>query len=138
VTISFNLPVGMALGTAIDAIGRAETQIHLPSSIRGKFQGTAQAFQASLANEPLLIAAALLAVYLVLGILYESLIHPLTIISTLPSAGVGALLALLLFKIDLSVIALIGINPSDRHCEEECDPHDRLRHRGGAQTRQRP
>jgi multidrug efflux pump len=109
VTISFNLPVGVALGTAIDAISRAEAEIHLPSSIRGKFQGTAQAFQASLANEPLLIAAALLAVYIVLGILYESLIHPLTILSTLPSAGVGALLALLAFKTELSVIALIGI-----------------------------
>ena len=109
VTISFNLPAGVALGTAVDAINRAEAEIHLPSSIRGNFQGTAQAFQASLANEPILIAAALLAVYIVLGVLYESLIHPLTILSTLPSAGVGALLALLLTGNDLSVIALIGI-----------------------------
>jgi multidrug efflux pump len=109
VTISFNLPVGVALGTAVDAIKRAETEIQLPASIRGSFQGTAQAFQASLANEPLLILAALLAVYVVLGMLYESLIHPVTIISTLPSAGVGALLALLLFRTELSVIALIGI-----------------------------
>ncbi len=109
VTISFNLPVGVALGTAVDAIKRAETEIQLPASIRGSFQGTAQAFQASLANEPLLILAALLAVYVVLGVLYESLIHPVTIISTLPSAGVGALLALLLFRTELSVIALIGI-----------------------------
>jgi len=109
VTISFNLPVGVALGTAVDAIKRAEAEIHLPASIRGSFQGTAQAFQASLANEPILIAAALLAVYIVLGVLYESLIHPVTILSTLPSAGVGALLALLAFRTELSVIALIGI-----------------------------
>ena len=109
VTISFNLPEGVALGSAVDAIQKAEAEIRLPSSIRGTFQGTAQAFQASLANEPFLIAAALLAVYLVLGILYESIIHPVTILSTLPSAGVGALLALLVTHNDLSVIALIGI-----------------------------
>ena len=109
VTISFNLPPGVALGTAVDAINRAGAEIRLPASIRGRFQGTAQAFQASLASEPFLIAAALLAVYIVLGILYESLIHPLTILSTLPSAGVGALLALMLTGNDLSVIALIGI-----------------------------
>ena len=109
VTISFNLPPGVALGTAVDAIKRAEAEIRLPATIRGSFQGTAQAFQASLANEPILIAAALLAVYIVLGVLYESVIHPVTILSTLPSAGVGALLALLLTRNDLSVIALIGI-----------------------------
>ena len=109
VTISFNLPAGVALGTAVDAIDRAEREIRMPSTIRGRFQGTAQAFQDSLANEPILIAAALLAVYIVLGVLYESLIHPITILSTLPSAGVGALLALLITKNDLSVIALIGI-----------------------------
>jgi multidrug efflux pump len=109
VTISFNLPVGVALGTAVDAIKGAEADLHVPASIRGNFQGTAQAFQASLANQPLLVAAALIAVYIVLGILYESLIHPVTILSTLPSAGVGALLALLLFRTELSVIALIGI-----------------------------
>jgi multidrug efflux pump len=109
VTISFNLPAGVALGTAVDAIDRAEREIQMPSTIRGRFQGTAQAFQDSLANEPILIAAALLAVYIVLGVLYESLIHPITILSTLPSAGVGALLALLITKNDLSVIALIGI-----------------------------
>ena len=109
VTISFNLPAGVALGSAVDAVQRAEAAIRLPATIRGSFQGTAQAFQASLANEPILIAAALLAVYIVLGVLYESLIHPLTILSTLPSAGVGALLALMLTKNDLSVIALIGI-----------------------------
>jgi len=109
VTLTFNLPVGVALGDAVTAINKAQEQIRLPASIRGSFMGTAQAFQASLANEPVLIAAAILAVYLVLGILYESLIHPITIISTLPSAGVGALLALLAFRTDLSVIALIGI-----------------------------
>jgi multidrug efflux pump len=109
VTISFNLPPGVALGTAVAAIERAESELRLPASIRGSFQGTAQAFQASLANEPILIAAALLAVYIVLGVLYESLIHPITILSTLPSAGVGALLALLVTGNDLTVIALIGI-----------------------------
>ncbi len=109
VTLSFNLPLGVSLGTAVDAINRAESEMRLPATIRGSFQGTAQAFQASLASEPLLIAAALLAVYIVLGVLYESLIHPVTILSTLPSAGVGALLALLAFRTELSVIALIGI-----------------------------
>jgi multidrug efflux pump len=109
VTISFNLPPGVALGTAVDAINGAQVELRVPASIRGHFQGTAQAFQASLANEPILVAAALLAVYIVLGLLYESLIHPVTILSTLPSAGVGALLALILCRIELSVIALIGI-----------------------------
>src|SRR5262249_3389129 len=109
VTISFNLPPGVALGTAVDAIQRAQAELRLAAVIRGPFQGTAQPFQASLANEPILILAALLAVYIVLGVLYESLIHPITILSTLPSAGVGALLALLLTGNDLSVIALIGI-----------------------------
>ncbi len=109
VTISFNLPAGVSLGTAVTAVERAEAEMRLPATIRGSFQGTAQAFQASLANEPILIAAALLAVYIVLGVLYESLIHPVTILSTLPSAGVGALVALLLFRTELSVIALIGI-----------------------------
>ncbi len=109
VTLSFNLPPGVALGDAVNAVNKAEAAMHLPASIRGSFQGTAQAFQDSLASEPLLILAALLAVYIVLGVLYESLIHPITILSTLPSAGVGALLALLLFHTELSVIALIGI-----------------------------
>ena len=109
VTISFNLAPGAALGSAVDAIQAADAEMRLPGSIRGSFQGTAQAFQASLANEPILIGAALVAVYIVLGILYESLIHPVTILSTLPSAGVGALLALLVTGNDLSVIALIGI-----------------------------
>jgi multidrug efflux pump len=109
VTISFNLASGVALGDAVGLINQAEQDIHLPAPIHGTFAGTAQAFQASLANEPMLIAAALLSVYIVLGILYESYVHPITILSTLPSAGVGALLALQLCHIDLSVIALIGI-----------------------------
>jgi multidrug efflux pump subunit AcrB len=109
VTISFNLREGVALGDAVNIINQAERDIHMPAGIRGTFQGTAQAFQSSLANEPVLILAALLTVYIVLGILYESYIHPITILSTLPSAGVGALLFLLLFHYDLSIIALIGI-----------------------------
>jgi len=109
VTISFNLAPGAALGDAVKAINAAKEEIQLPLSIQAQFQGTAQAFQASLANEPLLILAALLTVYIVLGVLYESYIHPVTILSTLPSAGVGALLALLLLKTELTVIALIGI-----------------------------
>jgi multidrug efflux pump len=109
VTISFNLPPGVALGEAVGAIQRARASIGLPAAIRGSFTGTAQAFQASLANEPILILAALLTVYIVLGVLYESVIHPITILSTLPSAGVGALLALLLTHNELTVIALIGI-----------------------------
>jgi multidrug efflux pump len=109
VMVSFNLAPGASLGDAVRAIETATQQINLPPSIRGSFQGTAQAFQSSLTNEPLLILAALVTVYIVLGVLYESYIHPLTILSTLPSAGVGAILALLLFRTDLSVIALIGI-----------------------------
>lgn len=109
VTVSFNLAPGKSLGDAVSAIEKASQEINLPASIRGSFQGTAQAFQASLANEVWLILAALVTVYIVLGILYESYIHPLTILSTLPSAGVGALLALMLFRIEFSVIALIGI-----------------------------
>ena len=109
VTIAFNLAPGVSLGQAVDAIAAAERSIGLPSDIIGSFQGTAQAFQDSLANESFLILAALGAVYIVLGILYESYVHPITILSTLPSAGVGALLALMLFHIDLTVIALIGI-----------------------------
>jgi multidrug efflux pump len=108
-TISFNLTQGASLSDATVAIEDARIKIGMPSTIHGGFQGTAQAFQASMASEPILIGLALVTVYIVLGILYESLIHPLTILSTLPSAGVGAILALLLFKIDLSVIAMIGI-----------------------------
>jgi HAE1 family hydrophobic/amphiphilic exporter-1 len=109
VTISFNLAPGAALGDAVDAITRATASIGMPPSIHGSFQGTAQAFQSSLATQPFLILAALVVVYIILGMLYESYIHPLTILSTLPSAGVGALLILMLFHFDLSVIALIGI-----------------------------
>jgi multidrug efflux pump len=109
VTISFNLAPGVALGQALEAIDAVAHRMGLPASIHASFQGTAQAFQASLANEPLLILAALVTVYIVLGILYESTVHPITILSTLPSAGVGALLALLICRTELSVIALIGI-----------------------------
>ncbi len=109
ITLSFNMAPGASLGEAVQAIEKSMREIGLPSDIRGSFQGTAKAFQASLENQPLLILAALVTVYIVLGILYESYIHPLTILSTLPSAGVGALLALLLFKTELSMIALIGI-----------------------------
>ncbi len=109
VTLTFNLPPGVALGQAVDAIRRAADEIGLPSSVIGSFQGNAQAFQAALANEPILIAASLVVVYVILGVLYESYIHPLTILSTLPSAGVGALLALWLGGFDLSVIGIIGI-----------------------------
>jgi hydrophobe/amphiphile efflux-1 (HAE1) family protein len=109
VTISFNLGLGVALGDAVTAIENAERQIGLPSTIQASFQGTAQAFQSSLSNQPVLILAALATVYIVLGMLYESYIHPITILSTLPSAGVGAILALLICRMDLSVIALIGI-----------------------------
>ncbi len=109
VTISFNLAPNIALGQAVDAINLMEQKAGMPTTIGTNFSGTAQAFQDSLANEPLLIAAALVAVYIVLGILYESFIHPITILSTLPSAGVGAILALLLTHTELSVIGLIGI-----------------------------
>ena len=109
VTISFNLAPGVALSDASRAITEMEQKIGMPNTIRGMFSGTLQAFQSSLASEPFLILTALMAVYIVLGILYESLVHPITILSTLPSAGVGAVLALLIFKKDLSVIALIGI-----------------------------
>ncbi|MGD1156577.1 MAG: multidrug efflux RND transporter permease subunit [Terriglobia bacterium] len=109
VTISFNLQPGIALGDAVDAINAAATKVGLPPTIHTGFAGTAQAYQDSLGSEPLLIAAALLTVYLVLGILYESYVHPVTVLSTLPSAGVGALLALLLTHTDLTVIAIIGI-----------------------------
>jgi multidrug efflux pump len=108
-TISFNLLPGVALGDAVDAIDDAASQVKLPPTIQTGFAGTAQAYQDSLRNEPILIAAALVSVYIVLGVLYESYIHPITILSTLPSAGVGALLALLLTNTELSLIAMIGI-----------------------------
>ena len=108
-TISFNLPPGVALSQATAAIDSAMAELGVPVSVRGSFQGTANAFQQSLSSQPLLIGAAIVAIYLVLGMLYESLVHPITILSTLPSAGVGALLALMLFNTEFSLIALIGV-----------------------------
>jgi multidrug efflux pump len=108
-TLSFNLNEGVALSDAVAAINRAEIEMGMPASITGKFAGTARAYQEALDNQPILIGTALLAVYIVLGMLYESLIHPLTIISTLPSAGVGALVAMVLFKSNLDIIGMIGI-----------------------------
>jgi multidrug efflux pump len=107
--VSFNLAPGKALGDAVKAVKAVEQKIQMPAGINSSFQGTAAAFQTSLSNEPLLILAALITVYIVLGVLYESYIHPITIISSLPSAGMGALLALLITRTDFSVIALIGI-----------------------------
>ena len=109
ITVTFNLPPGVALGQAVDAIRRTSDEIGMPSSLIASFQGNAQAFQAALSNEPVLIAAALVVVYVILGVLYESYIHPLTILSTLPSAGVGALLCLWIGGFDLSVIGIIGL-----------------------------
>jgi multidrug efflux pump len=109
ITISFNLTLGAALGDAVEAIQDAEREMGLPATIRANFAGNAAAFQSSLSTQPILILAALVTVYLVLGMLYESYIHPLTILSTLPSAGVGAILALILFRVELDVIAMIGI-----------------------------
>ena len=109
VTLSFNLASGASLGEAVTAIQQAEAQMGVPASISGTFQGNAQAFQDSLKSEPILVAAAIVVIYLILGMLYESYIHPLTILSTLPSAGAGALLMLMLFGFDFSVIALIGV-----------------------------
>src|SRR5439155_58186 len=109
VTLSFNLAPGIALSDAVTSIQGAERDVGLPASVRASFQGTAQAFQDSLSNQPILILAALITVYIVLGVLYESYVHPITILSTLPSAGVGAVIALMLCGVDLNVIALIGI-----------------------------
>jgi multidrug efflux pump len=109
VTVSFNLSPGVALSDATRAVAQMQQRLNMPQTVRGFFAGTAQAYQVSLSSEPILVATALLAVYIVLGILYESLMHPLTIISTLPSASVGAMLALMFFKIDLNVISIIGI-----------------------------
>jgi len=109
VTLSFNLAPNASLGDAVDAVNKVKDQIHMPPSVQAEFQGTAEAFRTSLANEPVLILAALITVYIVLGVLYESYIHPITILSTLPSAGVGALLALIITGNDFSVVALIGI-----------------------------
>ena len=108
-TVSFNLAPKVPLGDAVASIEKAKQEMGFPSSVRGSFSGTAQAFKDAAANQPLLIVAALLTVYIVLGILYESYIHPITILSTLPSAGVGALLALLICRVELSLIGLIGL-----------------------------
>lgn len=108
-TISFNLPVGVSLGTATDSIEAAMNRIGVPATIHGTFQGTAKVFQDSLSSQPYLILAAVITIYIVLGMLYESYVHPLTILSTLPSAGVGALLALMAFKVEFSIMALIGV-----------------------------
>jgi multidrug efflux pump len=108
-TISFNLAPGKSLSEAATVINQAMSRLDVPTTIHGSFAGTAATFQQSLKNEPVLVAAALITVYIVLGILYESLIHPLTILSTLPSAGVGALIALMLFHTEFSIIALIGV-----------------------------
>ena len=109
VTVSFNLAPGMSLSDAVRLVTEMQQKLAMPQTVRGSFAGTAQAYQTSLASEPMLVGTALLAVFIVLGILYESLVHPFTIISTLPSASVGAMLALMLFKIDLNVISIIGI-----------------------------
>ena len=107
--MSFNLAPDASLGGAISSIDKLQKDMNMPASLQAAFQGTAAAFKNSLSNEALLILAALVTVYIVLGVLYESFIHPVTILSTLPSAGVGALLALMLFQQDLSVVAIIGI-----------------------------
>ena len=122
-TFSFNLAPGASLGQAVDAIDSAHREINLPPAITGSFQGNAQAFQTSLASEPFLIAAALFVIYIILGMLYESYVHPVTILSTLPSAGLGALLMMYLFRIDFTIISLDRSYPADRHREEERD-HD--------------
>ncbi len=109
ITVSFNLAPNAALGNAITAVDKAQKDLHMPATLQASFQGTAASFTSSLANEPLLILAALITVYIVLGVLYESFVHPITSLSTLPSAGVGAFLALILFHQDLSVVAIIGI-----------------------------
>jgi HAE1 family hydrophobic/amphiphilic exporter-1/multidrug efflux pump len=109
VTLSFSLARGVSLGQAVQAVAAARVRIGMPPSVHTSFQGTAQAFQASLGSEPYLILAAVLAVYIVLGILYESLVHPITILSTLPSAGVGAFVALMLTGNDLNVMSLVGM-----------------------------
>src|SRR5207245_3849853 len=108
-TISFNLAPGVSLGEAADAVNRTMAEIGVPTTVHGSFQGTARAFRASLDSQPWLILAALITVYIVLGVLYESYVHPITILSTLPSAGVGALLALMLARTEFSIIALIGV-----------------------------
>ena len=126
ITVSFNLAPNAALGGAITAITDVQKDMHMPASLQADFQGTAASFRNSLSNMPLLILAALVTVYIVLGVLYESFIHPITILSTLPSAGVGAFLSLILFHQDLSVVAIIGLVSADRHREKERHHDGRL------------
>ena len=135
VTLSFNLAPSASLGDAVNAVNKVKDEIGMPPSIQAAFQGTAEAFQASLANEPMLILAALVTVYIVLGVLYESYIHPITILSTLPSAGVGALLALIICRTGFQRHRADRHRPADRHCEEERHHDDRLRPGGRAQGR---
>ena len=125
--LSFNLAPGVALGDAVNMLNQAKAEIGMPAAISGNFQGAAQAFQSSLASQPLLILAALVAVYIILGVLYESFVHPLTILSTLPSAGLGAVMMLWICGQDFSIMALIGAGAADRHRQEERHPDDRLR-----------
>ena len=132
VTLSFNLAPNFALGDAVTALEKAQREMGMPSSIHPTFQGTAQAFQDSKNNMPWLILAALTAVYIVLGILYESLIHPLTILSTIPPAGVGAILALMLMGTELEHHRADRHHPADRHREKERHHDDRLRSAGRA------
>jgi AcrB/AcrD/AcrF family len=135
VTLSFNLASGVALGQATTAIQNAEAQLGAPATLIGNFQGNAQAFQASLASEPLLVAAAIIVIYIILGVLYESYVHPLTILSTLPSAGLGALVTLMLFGYDFSLIALIGIILLIGIVKKNGIMLHRFRDRGAAQSR---
>ena len=136
ITLSFNLAPGASLGPAVEQIEQVKAEMRMPPTVHGTFQGTAQAFQDSLSSEGLLIISALAAVYIVLGILYESYIHPITILSTLPSAGIGALLAIRLINADLSIIALIGIILLIGLGQEKRDLDDRLRRAGRARARQ--
>jgi len=137
VTLSFNLASGVALGQATTAIQNAEAQLGAPATLIGNFQGNAQAFQASLASEPYLVAAAIIVIYIILGVLYESYVHPLTILSTLPSAGLGALVTLMAFGFDFSLIALIGIILLIGIVKKERHHAGRFRDRGAAQSRSR-
>ena len=134
-TISFNLAPGASLGDAIDIVNKTQSELGMPQTVQTSFQGTAAAFQNSLANEGWLLLAAMVTVYIVLGVLYESYIHPLTILSTLPSAGVGAILALQLFHLDLERHRIDRHHPADRHREEERHHDDRLRAGSGAERR---
>ena len=135
VTVSFNLAPGVSIGQAVDSIDEAMRDMNVPDTLTTTFQGTAQAFQESLRNTWVLLAAAILVIYLVLGVLYESYIHPITILSGLPSAALGALLTLMIFGSDLNIYAIVGILLADRNREEERDHDDRLRSRGAAERR---